>query len=249
MNLCEIMPVGGMFSFRHTVAAGDVGADGLMRPGTVAMLMQDCSTFQFRRVKKFNDALLKYHMAVFLVSRQVDIARMPAYGEDVEIRTGVYNCKGFYGLRNTTIRDAEGNLCAACFAVGAFVNLDSGKPFVLPKECYTDIVDCEPLPMEYLPRKITLPSGLTFTEVLRDSVVPGFLDANCHLNAGRAFDLAVGHLNYLPHRMRVEYKSQAKPGVPFLLERADISPTHTFMRLKSLSGDTFSTYEFLGSKN
>ncbi len=235
-----------MYSFRHTIATSEVGEDDLLRPGSIAMLMQDCSTFQFQRVKKFNDALLKYHLAVFLVSRQVDILRLPAYGEEVEVWTGIHGCKSFYGLRNTTIRDAVGELCVVSFAVGAFVNLETGKPFVLPKESYTDIVDCEPLPMEYLPRKITLPRDLSFTEVIHDSVVPGYLDANRHMNAGRAFDLAVGRITYPLRRMRVEYKAQAKPGVPILLERADVSPSHTFMQLRGAQNEVFSIYEFLG---
>ena len=235
-----------MYSYRYTIATSDVAENGLLRPGTIALLMQDCSTFQFRRVKKFYDALVKYNMAVFLVSRQVEILRLPAYGEEVEIWTGIHSCKGFYGLRNTTIRDASGELCVISFAVGAFVNYDTGKPFVLPKEAYADIVDCEPLPMEYLPRKIALPEGLDFYEVMRDSVVPGYIDANHHMNAGRAFDMVVGHINYPLRRMRVEYKMQAKPGAVFIIERADVSENHCFMRLRSSENEIFSTYELMG---
>ena len=119
------------------------------------MLMQDCSSFQFQGEPVFFNFLQENNLGVFLVSRQVEIYHLPAYGEDIEIWTGIHGCKGFYGLRNTTIRDASGNLCALSFAVGAFVNRDTGKPFVLPRSAYESIIDCEPLPMEYLSRKIT----------------------------------------------------------------------------------------------
>ena len=170
-----------MYSFHHKVATSDVGADGLLRPGVIGLLMQDCSSFQFQGEPVFFNFLQENNLGVFLVSRQVEIYHLPAYGEDIEIWTGIHGCKGFYGLRNTTIRDAAGNLCALSFAVGAFVNRDTGKPFVLPRSAYESIIDCEPLPMEYLSRKITLPDGLAFVPLRRDRVVPGYVDANCRL--------------------------------------------------------------------
>ncbi len=235
-----------MYSIHRTIATSDVGADGLMKPGTAALLMQDCSSFQFQREKKFNDFLITHQMGVFLVSRQVDFLRMPGYGEEVEVWTGIHGCKGFYGLRNTTIRDASGALCAVSFAVGAFVKRDTGRPFVMPPETYDGIVDCQPLDMEYLPRKITLPAGLTFTEQWRDFVRPGYLDANNHLNAGRAMDMAAACIEYPLKRMRVEYKKQAKSGAGLILERADVEELHSFLRLCDPEGDVYSVYEFSG---
>ena len=212
-----------MYSFHHKVATSDVGADGLLRSGVIGLLMQDCSSFQFQGEPVFFNFLQENNLGVFLVSRQVEIYHLPAYGEDIEIWTGIHGCKGFYGLRNTTIRDASGNLCALSFAVGAFVNRDTGKPFVLPRSAYESIIDCEPLPMEYLSRKITLPDGLAFVPLRRDRVVPGYVDANCHLNAGRSLDLAVSCIDFSLSRMRVEYKAQAKPGADLLLESASLS--------------------------
>ena len=235
-----------MYSMQHIVTLSDIGGDGRLKPGAVAMLMQNCSTFQYESEKKFNDFLNAHNIGIFIASRQIDFFRMPAYKERIEIWTGIHGCKGFYGLRNTTIRDASGDLCAISYVIGAFVDRASGRPYVIPAEYYEDVVDCAPLPMEYLPRKIAIPSDLTFSEIRRDRVVPGYMDSNKHLNAGRAFDMTAACIEFPLRRMRVEYKAQAKPGVAFIIERADVSSTHCFMRLRSPENEIFSTYEFIG---
>lgn len=235
-----------MYTIHHRVATSDVGVDKLMRIGTMGMLMQDCSTFQFESDERFAACLREHDLGVFMVSRQMEIQRRPAYGEQVEITTWVHGCKGFYGLRNTTIRDAAGELCVACFCTGAFVKRATGRPFVLPEDSYSTMVSASPLEMEYLPRKIALPTGLNFETLRQDSVCPGYIDANGHLNAGRSLDIAAGCLDFPVARVRVEYKTQGLPGAAFSLERADVAPGHTFMRLRSASGEDFSIYEFIG---
>ena len=235
-----------MYTIHHRVATSDVGADKLLRVGTIGMLMQDCSTFQFESDEKFAACLRENELAVFMASRQVDIIRRPAYGEEIDISTWVYGCKGFYGLRNTMIRDAAGELCVACCCVGAFVKRDTGRPYVMPRSSYEDMVSGAALEMEYLPRKIAVPTEAVFSTVRQDVVAPGYLDANGHLNAGRSLDMASAYVDFPIQRVRVEYKAQGKPGAAFSVERADISPTHSYVRLRSAEGEDFSVYEFLG---
>lgn len=223
-----------------------MGADCLLRVGVVGMLMQDCSVYQIEEDEKFSSFLRENGMAVFMASRQLEILRLPRYGEEIQVSTWVHGCRGFYGLRNTVIRDAAGELCVACFCIGAFVKRDTGAPFVMPKSAYEDMVSAPPLEMEYLPRKIALPAGLEFAELRRDYVEPGYLDANAHLNAGRSLDIAAACVEYPLRRVRAEYKAQGKPGVEFVVERADAAPAHSFLRLRSVEGEVFSVYEFVG---
>ena len=208
-------------------------------------MMQDCSVFQFEADDAFAACLREYDMAVFMASRQIEIVRRPAYKEEISISTWVHGCRGFYGLRNTVIRDAAGELCVASFSIGAFVKRDTGHPYVMPQSAYEAMVSAPPLDMEYLPRKIALPANLAFAEVKRDFVEPGFLDANAHLNAGRSLDMASACIAHPMRRVRAEYKAQGKPGVPFVIERAEPEPNHTYVRLRSTDGEDFSLYEFL----
>lgn len=235
-----------MYTIQHRVATSDVGADKLLKVGAIGMLMQDCSSFQFESDAAFSACLRENRLGVFMVSRQLDILRRPRYGEEIEIATWVYGCKGFYGLRNTTIRDAAGELCVACCCVGAFVRRETGRPFVMPADSYAEMVSGEPLEMEYLPRKIALPAEAVFEIVKQDKVEPGYLDGNGHLNAGRSLDIAAACIAHPMRRVRVEYKAQGRPGTVFAIERAEVEPGHTFMRLRSVQGEDFSVYEFLG---
>lgn len=234
-----------MYTIHHRVAASDVGADRLMKVGTMGLLMQDCSTFQFESDEVFARCLEENELGVFMASRQVDILRRPAYGEQVEVSTWVHGCRGFYGLRNTVIRDAAGQLCVACFCIGAFVKRHTGRPFIMPESSYASMVRGEPLEMEYLPRKIALPEGVVFAELRRDYVEPGYLDANGHLNAGRSLDIAAACVEYPARRVRAEYKAQGKPGAVFCVERADVAPGHSYVRLRGAGGEELSVYEFI----
>ena len=233
-----------MYTIHHRIATSDVGRDKLMKVGAIGLLMQDCCMFQMEEEPKFSAFLQENAMAVFMASRQIDIVRLPSYGEEVAVSTWVHGCRGFYGLRNTVIRDAAGELCVASFSIGAFVKVDTGAPYAMPKSAYEDMVSAPPLEMEYLPRKIALPAAPEFVALRQDRVVPGYLDANGHLNAGRALDIAAGCLEYTPRRVRVEYKAQGKPGAAFAVERAEAAPGHTYMRLRGADDEVFSVFEF-----
>ena len=235
-----------MYTIRHRVAASDVGADRQMKIGTMGLLMQDCSTFQFESDKAFASYLLEHRLGVFMASRQLDILRRPGYGEEIVISTWVHGCKGFYGLRNTVIRDAAGQLCVACFCVGAFVKRETGRPCVVPESAYAGMIRHAPLEMEYLPRKIVLPAELRFGELKRDCVEPGYLDANGHLNAGRSLDMAAACIEFPVRRVRVEYKAQGLPGAGLSVQRADASPAHAWVRLCGAAGEVLSVCEFIG---
>lgn len=210
----------------------------------MGMLMQDCSTFQFESDAVFARCLEEYQLGVFMASRQVDIVRRPAYGELVHVSTWVHGCKGFYGLRNTVITDAAGELCVACFCIGAFVKRDTGRPFIMPESSYAAMVSAAPLEMEYLPRKIALPTEVMFDVLKHDRVEPGYMDANGHLNAGRSLDMAAACISHPVRRVRAEYKAQGKPGAAFSVERAEVAPGHSLVRLRSAVGEDFSVYEF-----
>ena len=68
-----------------------------------------------------------------LAARQVDILRVPHYREKLTISTGVYECYGYYGFRNTIIFDEAGlpcyTTCSTCVrvnhATGRFSKMDA----------------------------------------------------------------------------------------------------------------------------
>ena len=202
-----------MFQIERTVAISDTAPGGCLRLSHALDYLLECECFQMDSEDEFSVYLREHGIAVFLAFRQVEIIRLPVYGEHLTIRTNVYDCKNFFGFRNTAIYDAKGNLCVLCAAIGAFVDRAAGRPAKIPAEIIRGFHFDPALPMEYLSRKIALPAQepecLTPFRVKEHQT-----DMYGHFNSNRSFDET---MEYLPadfrfNRLRLEYKAQAMPG-------------------------------------
>ena len=202
-----------MFQIERTVAISDTAPGGLLRLSHALDYLLECECFQMDSEDDFSVYLRRNGIAVFLAFRQVEIVRLPAYGEHLTIRTNVYDCKNFFGFRNTTIYDAQGNICVLCAAIGAFVDRASGRPGKVPAQIVRDLRFDAPLPMEYLSRKIALPAREP--ELLAPFRVKEHqADMVGHFNSTRSFDETMDCLpaDFRFNRLRLEYKAQARPG-------------------------------------
>ena len=202
-----------MFQIERTVAISDTAPGGLLRLSHALDYLLECECFQMDSEDEFSVYLRQNGFAVFLAFRQVEIMRLPAYGEHLVIRTNVYDCKNFFGFRNTTIYDAEGRICILCAAIGAFVDRATGRPAKVPTEIVRGFRFDPPLPMEYLSRKIMLPAQEP-ERLAPFRVKEHQADMYGHFNSNRSFDET---MEYLPpdfrfNRIRLEYKAQARPG-------------------------------------
>jgi medium-chain acyl-[acyl-carrier-protein] hydrolase len=201
-----------MYMIERTVSASNVGPDGLLTFDSAFDFMIDCSSFWMNSEPEFLSFLESEKLGMFLVSRQAEIIRMPAYGEKINISTSIYSCKHFCGFRNTIIRDEKGKACVMSYSVGAFVDFQTGKARKLSDKINITL-DPQYKNMEYLPRKIERPS----VEPLRceTSVVKKTqIDKYRHMNSTKYVILALDILpiDFKYNRMRIEYKSQSKLG-------------------------------------
>ena len=202
-----------MFQIERTVAISDTAPGGCLRLSHALDYLLECECFQMDSEDEFSVYLRNHGIAVFLAFRQVEIIRLPAYGERLTVRTNVYDSKNFFGFRNTVILDGQGRLCILCAAIGAFVDRASGRPAKIPAEIIRGFHFDPPLPMEYLSRKIILP--VSEPERLAPFRVKSHqADMYGHFNSNRSLDET---MEYLPegfrfNRLRLEYKAQAKPG-------------------------------------
>jgi len=207
-----------MFTIMRTVSASNVNSDGLLTFDSAFDFMIDCSSFWMNSEPEFLRFLHRQNLGMFLVSRQAEISRMPAYGEEITISTSVFQCKVSYGLRNTIIRDAKGDVCVASYAVGAFVNLQTGKPSRLAGNISLTL-DSPYENMDYLPRKIEAPLSTSLRG--ENSVVKkSQIDQYNHMNSTKYVILALDMLpaDFAYNRMRIEYKTQAKLGDTLLTQ-------------------------------
>ena len=204
-----------MFSMEYRLGASLVDENGLLRCSGMVDLMQDCSGFQLDTEQVLNAYFAEHGLGMYLASRQVDIHRMPAYGEQLTLKTWIFACNRFYGSRNTLILDQRGELCAASWCTGVFVELATARGTWVPQSLL-DQVRLEPaFEMTYLPHKLTPPDASAPWEQLAFRTVDrSMIDRYHHVNNARYFDLGEEALpaDYAFDRVRISYKTPAKHG-------------------------------------
>jgi len=198
------------FTVNRTVGASHIAPDGRIKYSALIDFMQDCSGLQLDSLTEMQAYFKQNNVGMYLTSRQLDITRLPVYGEDITVTTAVFDCKTIYGYRNTNIWGKDGGLCVASCVTGAFINLGTGRPHRMPESIIGEFNMREKFDMEYLPRRIALPE--TEARFLGEiKITRWLLDVNNHVNNARYADLAT---EFLPvdinlSRIRIEYRAPA----------------------------------------
>lgn len=202
-----------MFEQKVRVGMGHIGPDSRLKLGPAIDFLQNASWFQMDT----ETAILRYFaengLNMYLVSRQVDISRLPAYGEELSLKAWIYGCDRRFGLRNTIMYDAAGKVCMASSAMGAFINLQSRHGAKISEEAVA-LLSGEPMfPMDVQPRKIAIPA-VTPKVFAPLEVLSYHLDNFRHMNNARYVDMASSCLpeGFTPRRVRMEYKRPATLG-------------------------------------
>lgn len=222
--------------------------DGQGRLSLVAALnmMQDCSQMWLESEPAVERYFRESGVIQILVSRQADVLRLPRYGERLSVRTSVYECRGFFGYRNTMIYDEAGGLCLASWSTGAFINPDEGAPRKLPADLTGGLVMDPRAGMEYLGKKIPMPGeGIACPAAV--PVRRSDIDFNRHVNNARYVQIAYEFVpeGFEVRRLRVEYKLPAKAGdtmYPRLITQGE----RVFVRLANEQDAPYAIVEFSG---
>ena len=200
-----------MFQIERTVGNSQLNADGRLTLGSSIDFMQDCSIFQIHSLETLTKYLDANNVGIYLVFRQIDIVRIPVFGEHLKIKTWIYAVNNICGYRNTIISDEQNLPCINTYAIGVSVNSETERPVRIPENIIKTIPLHEPFQMEYLPRKIALPQEPIAIE--KDISVRKYrLDANWHVNNSKYVTIAEEYLpdGFEPARVRIEYKIPAK---------------------------------------
>lgn len=203
-----------MYSHKTRVAASHAGPNGVQTITQAVCTMQDCSLLWMESEPVLDAYMKENGIMLILASRQVDFFGFAAYGAKLEVVTSVYSFNGFLGYRNTAIYDEETKTTyAKSWSMGVFVNTDTGKPSRLPQDIADSITYDPKLKMEYLDKKIRLPS----TEAVEHPAFAALhsdIDINRHVNNAQYIRMACEYLpgGHACNRLRVEYKLAAKQG-------------------------------------
>lgn len=205
-----------MYTYDMRVGFSHVDSDRVMKMEVLPALLQDVTCFQGEELGVGFDYLDPMECAWILNAWQIDVKRMPRFNEKITIGTFPTEFKSFIGTRNFVIKDENNDTIVMANSVWTFMDMRKLRPSKVAEKFIEVYTLEEQLPMEYLPRKISLPETEDFVVTEKEAlkVREYHLDSNRHVNNGQYIQIATG---FLPEgmkcdRLRVEYRKQAKLG-------------------------------------
>jgi medium-chain acyl-[acyl-carrier-protein] hydrolase len=234
-----------LYTTHERVSASRTNANGFLKLSSALDMIQDCSLFWMESEPSFHDYLLKNNLGMFLVSRQADILKLPEFGERVTVQTSIFDCKPYFGYRNSAIYGEDGRPCLVTWSVGAFVHRETGIMSRLPQEEIDRINMAKRLDMEYLNKKIQLPEA-PGTRLAPVAVKRGDIDLNRHMNNVKYVETALELLPDDLHisRIRIEYKASAKLGGLLYPQYINTSDGKHFVILADSHDQPYTVMEF-----
>ena len=92
-----------MFQIERTVGSSHLNTKGELRLSAAVDFMQDCCCFQLDSEKELTRYFEENQVTMFLISRQINLIKPAHYGDNLLIRTSIYQFRPSYGYRNTMI--------------------------------------------------------------------------------------------------------------------------------------------------
>ena len=208
-----------MYTLPCKATISNCDRDGRLKLHCALQMMQDCSELWIDSEPAVQRCFEDEGMAQLLVSRQVEVVRVPSCKEDLTVSTSVYDVKPMFGFRNTFVHDAAGRPCYRTWSMGAFVDRATGRlKRATPAMLAT--MRLEPrLEMEYGERRIRLPDG-GGEKAAPIPVAKADIDYNRHVNNACYVRMAEELLpdGFQVRGLRVEYRIPAKLGDVLLPE-------------------------------
>lgn len=143
-----------MYKMNTRVRYSEVDQNRMTTMTQVVNYFQDCSTFHSEDIGVGLDYLYQQHRAWLLLGWQIEVERFPTFGESIDIGTWAYEFKGMLGYRNFDIVDQQGKRIASANSIWTYIDTDTNHPVKPEGEAISKYELNEPLPMEYLPRKM-----------------------------------------------------------------------------------------------
>jgi len=202
-----------MYSLKFKVTTSTCDSEGRLKLYSALQMMQDCSEMWIESEPTIQRFFHDEGMAQLLASRQVEVVRVPVYGEELTVTTSVYGMKPMFGFRNTFIYDSKGDACYRTWSMGAFVDRQTGRLKRVSDEAAQSLSIEPQKEMTYLDRRIILPkSGGTSCPPLH--VLRADIDYNRHMNNANYVRMAMELLpeDFVVRGLRVEYRVAAKLG-------------------------------------
>lgn len=232
-----------MYSFNSRVRFSEVDQNGHLTLKHLVDYFQDCCIFHSEDVGLGRKDSKETKKAWMLIGWQIEIRRLPVYGEKICTMTWPYSFVRFKGGRNFVMTDQTGEVIARADSQWVYMNLETGYPERV-QDNITEIYEMgEPLELGIDKKKIRIPEDCQCMEPI--IVRKEHLDTNHHVNNGQYITMAA---NLLPehkkiNQMRVEYKSQAKLG-DVIIPKIKAEDGRYMIVLCSAEGTPYAIVEF-----
>ncbi len=202
-----------LYSVNDIIRYSEIAPDEKLSVFGLVNHFQDCSNCQSQSLGVGVDELIKAGRGWLLSYWQIDIKRLPKFGESVTTGTWAYSFERFLGHRNFIMKDASGEVLACADSLWVYVDTASGKP----ARAEGRLVDAYPIEpkyegMDYETRKINTASH--YDECGGFYVTKYQLDTNYHVNNAWYIQIAQEYLpdGFVPAMIRVDYKMPAVYG-------------------------------------
>lgn len=198
-----------MYTFDSRVRYSEVGMDGNMTLESLLDYFQDCSTFHSEDIGLGVDYFNELNQVWMLSAWQICVNRYPHLCENIVIGTAPYAFRGFVGCRNFEMKTQAGEVLAYANSIWSLMDIGRMVPAKPNEKMLSGYVLEEQYPMEYAPRKISIPAKGYAKEEF--AVKAHHLDTNNHVNNGQYVRMAMDYVpkGFAVGQLRVEYKSQA----------------------------------------
>lgn len=175
---------------------------------------------------------------------QIVVDRYPKLGEQIRITTQACGSEKMFGYRNFMIHDEAGDMVVKAYSIWTLLDMKKGRPCMVQPEDIELYGMEEPLPMEKVSRKITVPKE-GGQQQKGFQVQEYHLDTNHHVNNCQYVQMAMDYLpeDFCIHQMRAEYKQQARLNDVICPARA-IEDNKTTILLNDQKNEPYAVVEF-----
>lgn len=234
-----------MYSFDSVIRYSETDEQEKLSIAGLFNYFQDCSSFHSESLHIGVDELAEAHRGWVLSSWQVVIYNRPKSLVKVKVNTWPYDFEKFFGNRNFTLTDENGEVLACANSTWVFINTDTGRP-TIPESRFKDayILEDRYEGMLYEDRKIPIPASMIPGECFK--VKKCNLDTFNHVNNVQYIQMAEEYLpdDFMVNQIRAEYKLSAIYGdviYPYL--QNELSDRFV-VDLRNDQGRTFAVIEF-----
>ena len=204
-----------MYSFDSRVRYSECDETGTLSILGMIDYLQDCSTFHGAELGRSFRETMADGFAWLIAAWQIEIRRLPRFGEQITTSTWCYGFDRSLAYRNFLMRTDSGEDLVRADSIWFPFALETGRILRIPESEQVYMEGDERLDMPKTNRKVKATGP--FVEAERIVVSEQLIDTNGHVNNAQYVALAIDALKELglpcdPSRICVQYKAQARLG-------------------------------------